>query len=159
MKNIITGFVTILTILTLVCSCEKDNSIKDVFDDENITTLAGTWKVLSYDDFTHNTQIKKDTNITWKEFNNGDVIITFTDTIPTGQMHGRTVTNEVFAGYTLSEHRKINVENFFGTKMNQPEWADLFWEGITKSEEYSVNNKQLRIFYNSGKNSITFEKE
>ena len=51
------------------------------------------------------------------------------------------------------------VQNFMGTKINQPVWANLFWENFPKSEEYSVNKTQLRIFYNSNKNSITFEKK
>jgi hypothetical protein len=159
MKNFKMSFIATLTVLTLVFGCDKDNAIKDVLDDENITTLAGTWKVLSYDDFTNNTQIKKDSNNTWTDYYNGDVMVTFKDTVPSGQMHGITVTNEVFAGYTLSEPRKIHIENFMGTLITQPDWADLFWENITKSEEYSVNSKQLRIYYNSRKNSITFEKE
>jgi hypothetical protein len=159
MKNFKVSFIVTLTILIAVCSCEKDNPVKAIYDDKNITTIAGTWKVISYDDFTSNTQIKKDTNNTWTNFNNGDVIVTFTDTLPLGRIHGRTVTNEVFGNYTLLGPRTINVENFGGTLINQPDWADFFWENIKKSEEYSVNNTHLRIFYNSKKNSITFEKE
>jgi hypothetical protein len=159
MKNIKMSFIATITVLAIVSACEKDNSIKDVLDDESINTLAGTWKVISYDDVANNTQIIKNADNTWPDNNNGDVIITFKDTVPTGQFHGITVTNEVYGNYTLSNPRKIHIENFWGTKMNQPDWADLFWEGIRKSEEYSVNSKQLRIFYNSGKNSITFDKE
>jgi hypothetical protein len=158
MRNIFLNLIATLTILTLIYGCNKDYLINDINDDNTITTIAGTWKVVSYDDFSNDTQIKKDADNTWTEYNSGDVTITFKDTLPAGQMHGLTVTNEVFASYTLSNPRIINIENFLGTQINQPDWADLFWENIMKAEEYEVNSTQLRIFYNSKKNSITFEK-
>jgi hypothetical protein len=143
----------------VICSCEKEKSIQTIPDDKNITTLAGTWKVVSYDDLANNTQITKNENNSWLEMNNGDVIITFQDTLDTGQIHGITVTNGVSGNYILSNPRKVKVENFMGTEINQPDWADLFWEAIPKLDAYSVNSTQLRIFYNSKKNSITFEKQ
>ena len=152
-------FIVTLTILLVICGCEKEKTIQTIPDDKNITKIAGAWKVVSYDDLTNNTQITKNAINTWLDINNGDVIITFQDTIATGLIHGQTVTNGVFGNYTLSSPRKIKVENFMGTQINQPDWADLFWEDISKSEAYSVNSTQLRIFYNSKKNSITFEKE
>ena len=83
MKNFRLSFITGLTILTAICGCEKDNSIATIFDDKNITTIAGTWKVVSYDDLTNNTQITKEANNTWTDYNNGDVIITFEDSLST----------------------------------------------------------------------------
>jgi len=159
MKNFKLSFIAFLTILTVICGCEKEKSIKAIADDKNITTIAGTWKVVSYDDLVNNTQITKDTNNTWPRFHNGDVIVTFQDTLDTGLIDGITVVNEVSGNYILSNPRKISVVNFMGTLINQPDWADLFWENLPKSEEYSVNKTQLRIFYNSNKNSITFEKK
>ncbi len=153
------NFIVILTILITICGCEKENSIQTINDDNDITTIAGTWKVVSYDDLANNTQITKDANNTWPKSNNGDVIITFKDTLDIRLISGATVTNEVSGIYTLSSPRKINVVNFNGTYLNQPDWADLFWENFRKSEEYSVNKTHLRIFYNSNKNSITFEKQ
>lgn len=159
MKNFKLSFIATLTILIVICGCEKEKSIQTIVDDKNITTIAGTWKVVSYDDLANNTQITKDTNNTWPKSNNGDVIITFQDTIDTGLIDGQTVTNGVSGNYILLNPRKIMVQNFMGTMINQPVWANLFWENFPKSEEYSVNKTQLRIFYNSNKNSITFEKK
>ena len=159
MKDFKLSFFAILTILIVIFGCEKEKSIQTIIDDKNITTIAGTWKVVSYDDLANNTQITKDANNTWPKSNNGDVIITFQDTQDTGLIDGITVINEVSGNYILSNPRKISVVNFMGTLINQPDWADLFWENLPKSEEYSVNKTQLRIFYNSNKNSITFEKE
>ncbi len=159
MKNFKLSFIATLTILTVICGCAKEKSIQTINDDKNITTIAGTWKVVSYDDLTNNTQITKDTSNTWTNFNNGDVTITFQDTLATGLIHGQTVTNGVSGNYILSNPRKIMIENFMGTEINQPVWANLFSENFPKSEEYSVNNTQLRIFYNSNMNSITFEKK
>lgn len=158
MKNLSVRFIAALTILIVICGCEKEKTIQNIIDDKNITTIAGTWKVISYDDLADNTQITKDANNTWTDFNNGDVIITFQDTQDTGLIDGRTVTNGVTGNYILSNPRKISVVNFMGTLINQPVWANLFWDNFPKAEEYSVNNTQLRIFYNSNKNSITFEK-
>ena len=159
MKNFKLSFIASLTILTVICGCEKEKSIQAIADDKNITTIAGTWKVVSYDDLANNTQITKDTNNTWTKFNNGDVTITFQDTQDTGLIDGITVTNGVSGNYILTNPRKISVVKFGGTFINQPDWADLFWENLPRSEEYSVNKTELRIFYNSNKNSITFEKK
>lgn len=60
--------------------------------------------------------------------------------------------------YTLSAQKVIKVENFGGTMINHPEWANWFWDSFSKAEAYKVNATQLRIFYNTRKNSITFEK-
>lgn len=159
MKNFKVRFIATLTILIVICGCAKEKSIQTINEDKSTTTIAGTWKVVSYDDLVNNTQITKDNNNTWTNFNNGDVIITFQDTLDTGLIHGVTVINGVSGNYILSNQRKIRVENFMGTEINQPVWANLFWENLPKSEEYSVNNTQLRLFYNSKKNSITFEKK
>jgi hypothetical protein len=43
------------------------------------------------------------------------------------------------------------------TKINEPEWGNLF-DSIAKAEMFEVRNDQLRIFYNQRKKSITFEK-
>lgn len=159
MKYFKLSFLATLTILIVICGCEKEKSIPTINDDKDITTIAGTWKVLSYDDLANNTQITKDTNNTWPQFNNGDVIMTFKDTLGTGLISGRTVTNGVGGTYIISAPRKIDIVNFEGDYIDHPEWADLFWENFTKAEEYSVNMTQLRIFYNSKKKSITFEKK
>lgn len=158
MKKFTLKFVFAIAILITSNACKKQNIIQTVFDDEGITSIAGTWKVVSYDDWTNNTQIKKDENNTWTDFNKGDVTISFQDSKPMGDFNGKTVTNTIFGNYTFSNPRKMKVESLGGTKMNQPDWADLFWEHFPKAEAYAVNNIQLRIFYNSNKNSISFER-
>ena len=151
-------FITMLAIIMVICACERENFIPTIKDDKEITTIAGTWKVVSYDDFAHNTQITKDADNTWLQINNGDVIMTFMDTLGTKEIEGVTVTNYVSGSYTITAPRKIKVLNFNGTYIDQPEWADLFWEKIEESDEFSVSNTHLRIFYNAKRNSITFEK-
>jgi len=158
MKDFKLSFISMVTMLILICGCEKEKSIQAIHDDKDIATIAGTWIVVSYDDFVNNTQITKDTNNTWPQFNNGDVIMTFRDTLGTGLISGITVTNGVGGTYTISAPRKIDIVNFEGDYIDHPEWADLFWETFRKAEEFSVNKTQLRIFYNAKKNSIYFEK-
>lgn len=80
------------------------------------------------------------------------------DTLGVGHFSGRTVTNGVGGNYTMTALRKINIVDFQGDFAGQPEWADIFWESLPKAEVFSVNMTQLRIFYNSKRNSITFEK-
>ena len=157
--NVIFRYITFTIILTVIWSCGKDDLIQSIFDDESISTVGGTWKVISYDDFTNGIQIFKDSTNTWDHFNNGDVTVTFEDIIPTGHLNGVNVTNHVSGAYFLSHPRKITIELHITTFAAQPEWANLFSENITKAEMYSVNQTQLRIFYNDEKNSITFEKE
>ncbi len=152
------SFIPILAILMAICGCEKEKTIPIIKDDKEITTIAGTWKVVSYDDFDHNIQITKSTSNTWLEINSGDVIITFMDTLSVGHFSGRTVTNGVGGTYTITAPRKINIVDFQGDFAGQPEWADIFWESLPKAEVFSVNMTQLRIFYNTKRNSITFEK-
>jgi heat shock protein HslJ len=158
MKNFKIKFALALTMLIALSACKKENIMQAVVDDEGITSIAGTWKVVSYDDWTNNTQITKDENNTWTDFNKGDVTISFQDSKQMGDINGKTVTNTIFGNYTLSNPRKMKVESLGGTRINQPDWADLFWEHFPKAEAYAVNNKQLRIFYNSNKNSISFER-
>ncbi len=152
-------FISTVLILILSACCKKDNTTNPFGDDPNITTVAGTWKVLSYDDLVSNTQITKNSTNTWLNVNNGDEMVTFKDTTNEGIISGVAVTNQVSGSYTITSPRNIKIHSLFTTKINQPEWADLFGENIIKAETFSVNNMRLKIFYNSKKNSITFERQ
>lgn len=132
-------------------SCEKDLVTKDIDNDPSIKEISGTWIVVSYEDFEKNSVTKKTDVDSW---NGLDVILTFT----TDSLYGTNTTNSVSGIYTLSE-RTIHVISYGGTKVGQPEWGNMFSDCIHILESYRINNNQLRFYYNSGKNSVTFNRQ
>ena len=84
MINIIKTLAVVATMLTVsLCflSCDS-NSLYPIQDDAGITSIQGTWKVVSYEDYNNNVQTTQNSSNTWA-WKNDDIILQFRDSIPT----------------------------------------------------------------------------
>lgn len=153
MKNFLNIYKIILVtmIFCVIGACEKEEANLN-YD------ISGDWKVSSYEDYENFTVITKTSINTWKEFNNGDITVSFikNDSI-SGIFTGIKVTNSFSGNYNIGSKGMIHISNIKQTMINEPEWGNLF-DSIAKAEMFEVRNDQLRIFYNQRKKSITFEK-
>jgi hypothetical protein len=130
-------------------SCEKDAINRDFEDDQSVTSINGTWVVVSYEDFEKNSITRKSDVDFW---NGMDVILTFT----IDSLYGRNTTNIVSGNFILTE-RTIQITRYGGTKVGQPMWGNMFSDIIHDMESYKINNNQLRFYFNNSKNSVTLE--
>lgn len=141
----------ILISLVLVIACD-DKSVNPASfqDDFAIDSLSGTWKVVSYEDYSSNTIITKTDENSW---NGADVIINLNDKTNPPQIWGVNTINQISGTYQYNpESRSMEIPV-------QPEWGDLFSKGIHKVKTYKINDKQLRLYYNNSNNSITLVKQ
>ena len=136
-------------------SCKKEK-IKKIIDDSNYPTWNGIWTLVSYEDFSAGEQILKDNT---NNPNNGDVVINIIDSVGDGRFKGHSLINPLKVDYVYSDYRTIKINPLPDTLVAEPLWGQKFLDNISKAERYVVNSKNLRIFYNSDKNSITFVRE
>ena len=153
MKNLpmVSKMVLLALVALFVNACDKEEDLV-TYD------LKGDWKLISFEDYDASTKITKTEEITWTNFNNGDVTVNFTPSDSTGGIiSGIKVTNSFYGHYTIDLKGKITISNVIQTFINEPKWGRLF-DSILKAETYEIRNDQLIIFYNQRKNSITFER-
>ena len=134
----------------LIISCDKDEI-------EVKYNLSGDWRVISYEDHETSTVITKTKENTWDQFNNGDVMISFSETgLTSGEISGIKVTNTFSGDYTIDNDGAITISNFYQTLVNEPEWGRLF-NSIGNVDGYIVLDNHLILYFNQKKNSITLE--
>jgi hypothetical protein len=139
----------------LSCSNE-DIDIKLFNDDSSITTLNGTWKVVSFENYTDNSQEFKN-----QENSRGlDIIINFDDTKDPNELSGTNTTNTVFAEFEYIGTRKFKINNYGTTEVAQPIWADKFNQAIIGGELYfKISVTGLRIYYDNETKSVTLTRD
>lgn len=144
--------------LLLLFSCEEDRlETSSFFDNTNLSSIAGTWKVVSFEDYKDNTVITKTTE---NSMNGADVLITFNDTDTPFRFWGVNTTNQISGTFAYSPaERTLQVLSLDSTEINQPEWGDRFSEAIHKVRSYKINEQQLRLYYNNRENSITLVRQ
>ena len=148
----------ILISLVVVIACDDESVNPASFkDDFAIASLSGTWKVVSYEDYSSNTIITKTDENSW---NGADVIINLNDKTNPPQIWGVNTTNQISGTYQYDPIiRSIKIPALTSTEVNQPEWGNLFTKGIHQVNTYKINEKQLRLYYNNSNNSITLVKQ
>ena len=139
----------------LSCSNE-DFDIKSFNDDSSITTLNGTWKVLSFENYTDNIREFKN-----QENSRGlDIIINFDDTKDPNELSGTNTTNTVFGEFEYLGTRKLKINNYGTTEVAQPIWADKFNQAILDGEvNFKINVTGLRIYYDNETKSVTLTRQ
>jgi hypothetical protein len=138
-------------------SCSNDNfDINSFYDDSSITTIDGTWKVLSFENYTDNSrEFRNQAN------SNGlDISIIFNDTKDPHELSGTNTTNTVFGEYEYIGTRKFKIINYGTTYVAQPVWADKFNHAILDGEvNFKINLTELRIYYDNETKSVTLTRE
>ena len=139
----------LIGILIIFSGCEKVQ-VTNSFDDLSISNIIGTWVVDSYEDLINNNLTKKADVDSWGGL---DVILTFN----TDSFTGRNTTNSVSGDFTLSG-RNIHIIRYGGTKVGQPEWGNMFNDAVYRLESYTINEQQLKFYYNNASNRINLLK-
>lgn len=156
-------------------SLTTKSAIQAVTDDPSISTLAGTWKVVSYENYSDSSALIR--SELSSAVNGKDIVLTFGGNLSGGSLTGHTLVNEVDGTYQVGDEKggntgtnpnsaaSRNVKVFFGaTKagVGPAGSPDQQWEGniwnLDEASNYVVNSKYLRIFYANNSKSITFVK-
>jgi hypothetical protein len=141
----------VIGIIFITIGCNKIQLHSNLNYDQSIQSINGSWVVVSYEDLVNNTVVLKKDVDSW---NGLDVVLTFA----TDSLYGRNTTNDVFGNFTLSGN-SIHVIRYGGTKVGQPEWGNMFSDIVNNLESFEVNNKQLKFYFNSNKNSVTLSRK
>ncbi len=142
----------ILLVLLAAGACAQ-NDLSDLDNDpaDANTRLAGTWKVISYEDLANNTRIVKDA----ANSQGLDVILTFEG----DRITGKSTTNQVNGTFSYTGTREISIKEYGGTEIAEPQWGRLFGEAVFKFKEFTISGNTLTFFYNNGQNAVTLEKQ
>jgi hypothetical protein len=143
----------ILFLLVALLGCSKDDNDPAAFtDDPSITTLNGTWKVKSFEDFTLNTVEFK----TQENSYGFDITVTFDDSKQPHQISGENTTNTIAGEFEYIGDRKLSISHVGSTEVAQPRWADQFIDAVLQRNlNYKINATFLRIYYDNDSKSVT----
>ena len=141
--------------MTIFFNCSKNEfDVNDFNDDSSITTLNGTWKVISFEDFKSNELEIKTSENSWDY----DIIISFNDSINPHKIYGRITTNSVNGEFEYVGERKFLIDRMGTTFVGEPEWGEKFRNAISDGA-FKINSERLRIYYNNKRKSVTLLKE
>jgi len=101
--------------------CSNDNiGISSFSDDPSITSLNGTWKVFSFEDYAAGEVEHKN-----EENSRGlDITITYDDTKEPNELSGTNTTNTVLGEFEYAGTRSFRMIKYLTTEIGQPDWAD-----------------------------------
>jgi hypothetical protein len=140
MKSLYIG----LLIVGILFSCTKEN---------NPSTLTGTWKLIAYQ------QVETGSLETEPSGLEQSIEIHLSDNGLTGTISGHTITNQVSGKYALQAGSQMNVEEFGGTKVAEPEWGNRFWRAMYQTGTYQVNSTQLVTTNKQHTEKMIFERK
>ena len=153
--RILTTIVIGLVILGQL-SCSSDNIDINIFKDDSSLTLDGTWKVLSFEDYSTNTTEFKTQENSWGL----DIIVTFNDNLNPKLFSGKVTTNSVAGEFEYVGQRQFKLSRYGTTFVGQPIWADKFGTAVLDGDvSFKVNSEKLRIYYNNKTKSVTLTRE
>ncbi len=114
--------------------------------------LEGTWQLEGYRDRINN-------NLNEIPANDGrNVVYTFQDDGQKGTISGTTYSNTVGGSYELVGSSKLNVTNFGGSKVGEPEWSGKAW--FRQGEYlYEIRDNSLSIYRETDSEKIIFRKK
>lgn len=145
-----------LLLLGLISCSSDDIDINSFRDDSSITTLNGTWKVVSFEDLTTNmTEFKTQEN-SWGK----DIIVTFNDNLDPNLFSGKVTTNSVQGEFEYAGQRQFTLSRYGSTFAGQPVWADKFGTAVLDGNvTFAINSEKLRIYYDNKTKSVTLTRE
>jgi hypothetical protein len=139
----------------LNCSNE-DVGINSFEDDSSITTLNGTWKVLSFEDISADAIEYKTQENSWDK----DIVVTFNDNLNPKLVLGTVTTNSIEGEFEYIGPRQFRLSRYGTTFVGQPVWADKFGAAMVDGEiPFKINQEKLRIYYDNKTKSVTLTKE
>ena len=138
--------IIILLLALTYLGCNKDNV-------NTSKSLTGKWKLIKYQNVLNASMELEPSNI------DRSIIMTFSDDEVRGYINGRTVTNDVFGKYQLSQNNKIQVLSFGGTKIAEPRWGAKFWSAMHSVTSFKREYNKLFIYFNSDTELMEFNRQ
>ncbi len=142
--------IVLLLILSAACSQEGKALVDCPFPPD--ADLAGTWKVVAFEDSAANTRVVQDSANSWGGL---EIVLTFRENRITGQ----NTTNQVLGTFSVPGPGQVRIEKFGGTEINEPMWGRMFGEAVYQFSTYRVKDRNLTFYYNGCNNRVTLEKQ
>ena len=151
-RNLILG---LLLLGQLSCSYH-DVSLTSFADGPSITSLNGTWKVVSFENYSNNSVEYKNQTNSWGY----DIVVTFDDTKSPKQFSGKNITNDIFGEFEYVTRRQFKLLRLGTTEVGQPSWADNFSHAVSDNgNRFIINPTRLRVFFDNNSKSVSLEKQ
>ena len=145
-----------LTILGQVSCSDSEIAIDSLKDNSSQTSLNGTWKVISFEDYNLNTVEVKDQANSWGL----DIVVTFDDTSTPSVLSGKNTTNTIAGDFNYTGIRKFKVNLLNTTKVAQPVWANKFSEAILDTNiSYNISGSELTVYYDNNTKNMKLKRE
>jgi hypothetical protein len=150
-------FFVIIAIAMLGCSDDDVNhssfDINFFKDNPNIQSINGTWKVVSFEDYSN-----KSVEVATDENSSGqDILVTFDDTKNPKTFSGKNTTNFVSGVFDYASTRSLKTNGLVSTLISQPPWADQFLSVFNNATaDFIVSENRLRIYFDGKNKSVTF---
>ena len=137
---------------TLLSCSDEDSQVDAVRNDGSISSLNGTWKVISFEDHSSNTvELKSEENSRGL-----DIVVTFDDNKDPNGLSGMNTTNAFEGSFEYTGPRVFKIADYWTTQVAQPAWADMFNEAMADDHlTFEINSKALRIYYHGESKSVT----
>lgn len=121
-------------------------------DDATISSINGTWTVVSFEDLVSNERAFPSSTTTWDM----EITITFDDSENPHHFHGINATNSFSGDYVYVGNRSFRSLLFFTSEVNEPPWARQFRAAVVDPAlTFKVSNEQLKIYYANQTKSVT----
>ena len=138
--------------LSLMQCAEEDFDKYSFNDNPTIESLNGTWKVISFENYTEQTVEFKNQENSW----GNDIIIIFDDSKTPHELSGINTTNSIFGEFEYTGPRQFKLHHLSTTHVNQPSWANNFNQAILDEDvHFIISQNRLRIFYDQQAKSVT----
>ncbi|MCG8698229.1 MAG: META domain-containing protein [Bacteroidales bacterium] len=144
MKTIKIILTTLVTIAFISCD-------DDIPGNDESKTLKGIWKLEAYKNIDGSDIVSPEADTL------RHIILYFNDENDSGSISGHTVANTVFGGYTLPGNDAIDVYQFGGSKVREPDWGSRIWEAMPKADSYFNDSDVMKIFYDNKTKYMLFE--
>lgn len=137
MKAHIRQFRLLLIAVTLACCSDSDFDTTNFKDNSSIKSQNGTWKVISFEDYTNETVETQNQENSWGH----DIVISFNDAPDPNTFGGRVTTNSVTGEFEYLNDREIKLLRYGTTFVGQPSWGDKFGQAVSgESVTYKIDS-------------------
>ena len=150
---------SIILIVTLIsCADHGIERLDSLVQRQQIQSLNGTWKVISFEDLSTQEILLQTQENSWGY----DIVITFDDTKDPGKIFGKNTTNSVSGEFEYTSETTFKLNGLNSTKIGQPEWGNKFSAAIfndNNAVDFEIDNSKLKIYYKNKSNSVTLVKQ
>ena len=146
----------LLCLVLSACASDDAKISSELTASHAIQRLAGSWKVISFEDHIAGTATFPADEITWGH----EIIATFSEGDQANLFTARNTTNTLSGIFEYPEPGTVRFDRVASTKVAQPQWADMFQQVFREpGNEFSVEGDILRIFYEGKGRSVILQRQ